>query len=453
MERASGAGFLTREQLETVKSLMDDGNNECRITFGANGKVTIEAVKVVSTPGLKLSNQQLDVSVPEKIPLKQRKVGIAAEKDTVTVREKVFEKLKSVGNNLKDKFQSKLHKVKDNLKQFEASVSTKLKSSISDIKKAIKHENWEKIPEDSVKDASDQLQLEAQVHNDSIDQLEVLETQEAERQAELDTLNQVYKNTYKVCEDPESVIQSKKKITVPIPVEGAEPVIIDSPDPVTRREQVNKVISEVGHSDLADRLDQLDAELLQARTGQEQLKASLKESGDRILELFKAEQHTLEQGRDRDARLSELQDTLTEQRIALDDQVDQLQAEIRALKKEKQQTQEYVAEQKKYLSEFKRELSLLSKIPKDREGIQQAYNATVTNIQRTQEFIEMGSARLKALPGEIKEKKAELEPKIKAVDSLEKGEELKKQEKADNREVEAEQNKLKQQLGKNLRKK
>ncbi|MBO9480046.1 hypothetical protein [Salinisphaera sp. G21_0] len=430
MERASNTGSLSLQQLDTIKSLLQEGN-ECTITFGPKGTVTITAVKVLSTPGLKLSDQEPGASGPKKIPLERRKVEIAAEKDTVSIREKVFNKLK----------------------QFNTSVSEKLKSSFNSIKKAVKHENWEKIPDTSIKGGSDQLKLEAQVHNDSIDKLESLEKQEVDKQTELDTLKQLYKDTIKVCENPEGAIHSKKKITLPIPIEGADPVIIASTDPDAREALVDMVIKQVESSGLSDRMEQLDSDIKQLKTEQKQLKTSLKENGKEILKHFNEQQHTLEQGKGRNTKLSELQDTLTEQRIKLDDKVDQLQAEIRALKTEKQQAQEYVAEQKKLLSNLKKELSLLSKIPQEREGIPEAYSGTVNRIQEAQESIEIGSARLKAIPGEMKEKKAELDTKMKEVESLQKGKELKQQEKADKREIKAEQNMLKQQLGKNLRKK
>ncbi|WP_163369446.1 hypothetical protein [Endozoicomonas acroporae] len=430
MERASNTGSLSLQQLDTIKTLLQEGN-KVTITFGPKGTVTITAVKVLSTPGLKLSDQEPGVSVPKKIPLEQRKVERAAEKDTVSVREKVFKKLK----------------------QFNTSVSEKLKSSFNGIKKAIKHENWEKIPEESMMGGSEQLKHEAQVHNDRIDQLESAEKQEIEKQTELDRLKEVYEDTIKVCENPKGAIQSKKRIILPIPIEDADPVIIASTDPDARKDLVDMVIKQVKKSGLSDRMEQLDSEIKQLRSEQKELKASIKESGNEILKHFKEQQHTLEQGKGRNTRLSELQDTLTEQRIKLDDKVDQLQAEIRALKTEKQQAQESVAEQKKLLSDLKKELSLLSKIPKEREGIPEAYSATVNRIQDAQEIIEIGSARLEAIPGEMKEKKAELDTKMKEVESLQKGKDLKQQEKADKREIEAEQNKLKQQLGKNLRKK
>ncbi|MGO0306286.1 hypothetical protein ACTL6P_06670 [Endozoicomonas acroporae] len=430
MERASNTGSLSLQQLDTIKTLLQEGN-KVTITFGPKGTVTITAVKVLSTPGLKLSDQEPGVSVPKKIPLEQRKVERAAEKDTVSVREKVFKKLK----------------------QFNTSVSEKLKSSFNGIKKAIKHENWEKIPEESMMGGSEQLKHEAQVHNDRIDQLESAEKQEIDKQTELDRLKEVYEDTIKVCENPKGAIHSKKRIILPIPIEDADPVIIASTDPDTRKDLVDMVIKQVKKSGLSDRMEQLDSEIKQLRSEQKELKASIKESGNEILKHFKEQQHTLEQGKGRNTRLSELQDTLTEQRIKLDDKVDQLQAEIRALKTEKQQAQESVAEQKKLLSDLKKELSLLSKIPKEREGIPEAYSATVNRIQDAQEIIEIGSARLEAIPGEMKEKKAELDTKMKEVESLQKGKELKQQEKADKREIEAEQNKLKQQLGKNLRKK
>ncbi|MGI2026602.1 hypothetical protein [Endozoicomonas acroporae] len=429
MERASNTGSLSLQQLDTIKTLLEEGN-KCTITFG-KGTVTITAVKVLSTPGLKLSDREPGVSGPQKIPLERRKVEIAAEKDTVSVREKVFKKLK----------------------QFNTSVSEKLKSSFNGIKKAIKHENWEKIPEESMMGGSEQLKHEAQVHNDRIDQLESAEKQEIEKQTELDRLKEVYEDTIKVCENPKGAIHSKKRITLPIPIEDADPVIIASTDPDARKDLVDMVINQVKKSGLSDRMEQLGSEIKQLKSEQKQLKASIKESGKETLKHFKEQQHTLEQGKGRNTRLSELQDTLTEERIKLDDKVDQLQTEIRALKLEKQQTQEYVAEQKKLLSGLKKELSLLSKIPKEREGIPAAFTATVNSIQDAQESIEIGSARLEAIPGEMKEKKAELDTKIKEVESLQKGKELKQQEKADKREIESEQNKLKQQLGKNLRKK
>lgn len=430
MERASNTGSLSLQQLDTIKTLLQEGN-EVTITFGLKGTVTIEAVKVLSTPGLKLSDQEPGASGPKKIPLERRKVEIAAEKDTVSIREKVFNKLK----------------------QFNTSVSEKLKSSFNSIKKAVKHENWEKIPDTSIKGGSDQLKLEAQAHNDRIDQLESAEKQEVDKQTELDKLKELYKDTIKVCENPDGAIHSKKRIYLPIPIEDADPVIIASADPGARKDLVNLVIKQVENSGLSDRMEQLDSEIQKLRTEQKQLKSSLKESGKEILKHFKEQQHTLEQGKGRNTRLSELQDTLTQQRIKLDDKVDQLQTEIRALKAEKQQTQESVAEQKKLLSDLKKQLSLLSMIPKEREGIPEAFNATVNRIEKAQKIIETGSDRLEAIPGEIKEKKAELDTKIKEVESLQKGKELKQQEKADKREIEAEQNMLKQQLGKKLRKK
>ncbi|WP_422465999.1 hypothetical protein [Endozoicomonas sp. ALC013] len=430
MDRASNTGSLSLQQLDTIKTLLQEGN-KVTITFGPKGTVTITAVKVLSTPGLKLSDQESGVSVPKKIPLEQRKVGIAAEKDTVSVRKKVFKKLK----------------------QFNTSVSEKLKSSFNGIKKAVKHENWEKIPEESIKGGSDQLKLEAQAHNDRIDQLESAEKQEVDKQTELDKLKQLYKDTIKVCENPDGVIHSKKRISLPIPIEDADPVIIASTDPDARKDLVNMVIKQVENSGLSDRMERLDSEIQKLRSEQKQLKSSIKDSGKEILKHFKEQQHTLEQGKGRNTRLSELQDTLTQQRIKLDDKVDQLQTEIRALKAEKQQTQESVAEHKKLLSDLKKQLSLLSMIPKEREGIPTAFTATVNSIEKAQKIIENGSARLEAIPGEMKEKKAELDTKMKEVDSLQKGKELKQQEKADKREMEAEQNMLKQQLGRNLRKK
>ncbi|WBA83080.1 hypothetical protein [Endozoicomonas sp. GU-1] len=451
MERASNTGSISLQQLDTINSLLQEGN-EVTITFNSKG-TTITAVKVLSTPGLKLSDQEPGVSGPRKIPLELRKAEIAAEKDTVTVREKVFKKLKSAKNSLLGKFKSKFHKATDDLKQSDTSVSAKVKNSFNEMKKAIKHENWEKIPEESMMGGSEQLKLEAQAHNDRIVKLESAEKQEVNKQTELDKLKELYKDTIKVCENPDEAIHSKKRITLQIPIEDADPVIIASTDPVARNDLVNMVIKQVGNSGLFSRMEQLGSEIKQLKSEQKQLKSSIKDSGKEILKHFKEQQHTLEQGKGRNTRLSELQDTLTQQRIKLDDRVDQLQAEIRALKTEKQQAQESVAEQKKLLSDLKKELSLLSKIPKEREGIPEAYSGTVNRIQKAQESIEIGSARLKAIPGEMKEKKAELDTKMKEVESLQKGKELKQQEKADKRDIEAEQNMLKQQLGKKLRKK
>ncbi|WP_257295022.1 hypothetical protein [Endozoicomonas sp. YOMI1] len=457
MDGVSGAGSMSFPQEQFINNLskhLADGH-KVSVKFTDQGEFTIQVVKdVQSTSGLKLSDQQPDVSVPRKIPLQQRKAEVAAEKDTATVRKSVFKMLKSAKNYLQNKISSKFPKAAENLKKFDASVGAKIKNTFSDIKKAIKHENWEKIPGDSLKGGSDQLKLEAQMHNDSIDQLESLKNQEADRKTELDTLNQVYKNTRKVFEDSEGVIHSKKRITVPIPIEGADPVIIESSDPVARRGQVNKVLDKIKESGFAERINQLDSEIKQTRSEQKQLKASMKESGNRILELFKAEQHTLDQAEAKNTRLSKLQDDLSEKRINLESQVEQLQAEIRALKIEKQETKEYVAQQKENLSKFNKDLSLVGKFSANYDdAIPTSNEKIISCIKDAQEMIEIGSARLKAIPGEMKEKKAELDTKMKEIDNLQKGKELKKHEKADKGEIAAEQNKLKQQLGKNLRKK
>lgn len=453
MDGSSWVNSLSLSPEKLIKSLTDDGY-KCSVKFGANGEVTaIETVKVSPTPGLKLSDQQPGVSVPKKVPLQQRKAEIAAEKDTVTVREKVFKILKSARNYLQSKFQSKFPKAAESLKQFDESVSAKLKSSISGIKKALKHENWEKIPADLIKGGSDQLKFEVQVHNNNIDQLERLENHEAEKQTELDKLKQVYKNTRKVCGDPESVIQSKKRMTVPIPEEGAEPIIIESSDPMVRRGQVNEILERVNKSDFANKVNQLDSEIKKTRSEQKQLKASMKESGDRILELFKAGQHTLDQAEARDASLSKLQNDLSEKRIELDARVEQLQPEIRILKNEMKQLKKFVAQQKKDLSELNKEIKLFTKIGPNDPNLINACNDRKADIEEVQRLIETGNDRLKEIPAEIKEKKAELDTKMKELDSLQKGKELKRHEKADNEEIAAEQNNLKQQLGKNLRKK
>ena len=458
MDGSSLVNSLSLSPEKLIKSLTDDGY-KCSVKFGANGKVTaIETVKVSPTTGLKLSDQP-DVSVPKKVPLQQRKAEIAAEKDTVTVREKVFKKLKSARNYLQSKFQSKFPKAAESLKQFDASVSAKLKSSIRGIKKALKHENWEKIPADSIKGGSDQLKFEVQVHNNNIDQLERLENHEAEKQTELDKLKQVYKNTRKVCGDPESVIQSKKRMTVPIPEEGAdpeegaEPIIIESSDPMVRRGQVNEILERVNKSDFANKVNQLDSEIKKTRSEQKQLKASMKESGDRILELFKAGQHTLDQAEARDASLSKLQNDLREKSIELDARVEQLQPEIRILKNEMKGLKKFVAQQKKYLSELNKEIKLFTKIGPNDPNLINACNDRKADIEEVQRLIETSNDRLKEIPAEIKEKKAELDTKMKELDNLQKGKELKRHEKADKEEVAAEQNNLKQQLGKNLRKK
>ncbi|WP_066013034.1 hypothetical protein [Endozoicomonas atrinae] len=450
MESASGAGSANLQQLQTIQDLADKGM-KCEVKFGVNGEITsIEVMKDVQpTPGLKLSDQQPDVSVPRKIPLKQRKAEIAAEKDTVTVREAIFNKLKSVKNYFQTKFESKFPKAAERNRNFEASVS----KAFSDFKKAVKHENWEKIPEDSVKAGSDQLKTEVEVHNESIDQLESLESQKAERKTELDTLNKVYKNTRKVCEDPEGVIQSKARITVPIPIEGVDPVVIESSDPLVRREQVNEVMAQFKESGFVDRIRQLDSEIQHAKSEQKQLKESMKESGNRILELFMEEQNTLSQAEDRNTKLSQFQGTLTEQRLELDSEVEQLQSEIRALKNEKQQAEQYVSEQKNLLPALNKKLKSLSKLGLDDPGIKKVHDEKMGELQDAQEVIDIGNARLKSIPGEMKEKKAQLETKMKAIEDLQKGKELNKQEKTYSKEVDAERARLESQLGKRLRKK
>ncbi|USE38577.1 hypothetical protein [Endozoicomonas sp. SCSIO W0465] len=449
MEGTSGAGSVSLQQQQLIQDLTDKGN-KCKITFGVNGEVSIEVMKDVQpTPGLKLSGQPSDASVPRKIPLKQRKAEIAAEKDTVTVREFIFNKLKSAKNHIQTAFTKKFPKAAERNSSFKESIS----KTFSDFKKAIKHENWEIIPEDSLKNGSEQLILEAQVHNDSINQLESLEGQQTEKQTELDTLNRVYKNTRKVCEDPEGVIHSKKRITVPIPIEGADPVIIESSDPLVRRDQVNEVMSQVRESGFVDRIKQLDSEIKFAKSEQKQLKSSIKESGNKILELFKAEQHTLDQAKDRNTNLSKLQDKLSDERIKEDTEAEQLQDEILGLKNEKQQTKQYITEEKKSLSKLNKDLNSLSKLKINNPDIIKVCDSMKASIQEKEELIEHGNARLKAIPNEIKKKKAALDDKMKAIDSLQQGKKLKEQEKADKREINDEQNKLKQQLGKNLRKK
>ncbi|WP_257266576.1 hypothetical protein [Endozoicomonas sp. ONNA2] len=441
---------LTPSQQDVVTGLLRQGNRVTCTAGFRKGRVIIEGVKtVVPTSGLKLSDKHSENSVPRETSLQQRKTEVADEKNTATVKESVFKKVKSYLHN---KISSKFSKAEEKQKHVDG--SGKINHAFSDFKKAMKHENWEKIPEKSVEGGSGELQEAVKTHNESIDKLEQLENGKDNMQKELDSLNKLYKNTRKVLVDSQSVINSKSKIIVPIPLEGSEPVVIQSSNPVVRMGQVDSIRNQVMSSGFAKKLEDLESGIRDASKAQKQLKAKMKQSGNEILDLFKKYQPDSEQAKARSDGLIEKKSNLEDRKAQLNEEVQNLKNAIDRLKKEKKQIKNQLAEDKVELIRFKNSRSSVKGISDRNEGIGQLRKTINENIENKNASITTGQERLDEIPEAIKSKEKELDKKIKELDGLKKeGKELKNQEKADKKAYIAEQDMLKQQLGKKRRKK